>query len=167
MLLFFWLLFNSSRYALWWVGSVGLCVSLTALLKIYFYGCPAAGEIRSPSGHTGFSLLVYGAMTLVTVIHAKGQRRTIGIVIGAGLTLAIAASRVLLAIHNLYEVGMGSMVGGVALILFSHGYSQTSRAQVCPLLIAAVILMAILHGQELHAEEVLHRITGYLHVSCG
>jgi membrane-associated phospholipid phosphatase len=164
--LFFWLFFSGYRYALWWASSVGLCVSLTALLKIYFYSCPAVSEIHSPSGHTGFSVLVYGAMTWVTVTHAKGSRRTIGIAVGAGLILAIAASRILLGAHNLYEVGVGMMIGIVALVVFGGNYSQPPPAQVWPLLIAAVVLMVILHGQELHAEEFLHRITGYVHVRC-
>jgi membrane-associated phospholipid phosphatase len=165
--LFVWLLPNNSRCAVWWAGSVGLCVSLTALSKIYFYGCPAGSEIRSPSGHTGFSVLVYGAMTLVTVIHSRGISRTMWIAVGAALILAIAASRVLLAIHNLYEVGVGSIIGAVALVLFGRNYSLSPRARVWPLLVAVVTLMAILHGQELRAEDLLHRITGYLRVRCG
>jgi membrane-associated phospholipid phosphatase len=163
--LLFWLRYNNRRYALWWIGSVGLCVSLTALLKIYFYACPAVSEIRSPSGHTGFSILVYGAITLVSVVHSRGLRRAMGIAVGAGLVLTIAASRILLAAHNLYEVGAGSIIGLASLVLFGWNYSQSPRAEVWPLLVAAVALMAIMHGQELHAEALLHRIA--LHVRCG
>jgi PAP2 superfamily len=165
--LFVWLLFSSSRCALWWAGSVALCVALTALLKIYFYGCPAVSEIRSPSGHTGFSVLVYGAMTLVAIIHSRAGPRIIGIAIGASLILAIAASRILLAAHNFYEVGVGLAIGIAALVLFGRNYSPSPRAQMWPLLVATATLMATLHGHELHAEELLHRITGYLRLHCG
>jgi hypothetical protein len=37
---------------------------------------------------------------------------------------------------------------------------------VWPLLVSAAVLVIVLHGQELHAEEFLHRITGYLQVHC-
>jgi hypothetical protein len=34
------------------------------------------------------------------------------------------------------------------------------------LIVVAAILLTTLHGQELHAEEFLHHITGYFHIRC-
>jgi hypothetical protein len=34
-----WLLFGDPRSVAWWAASVGLCVGLTAILKIFFYAC--------------------------------------------------------------------------------------------------------------------------------
>lgn len=161
-----WLLFGNSRSATWWILSVGLCVGLMAILKIYFYSCPPASDMRSPSGHTGFSVLVYGAIAFVTALEVRGWCRTVAILAGAGFIMMIAVSRLLLQFHSLREVILGLSIGLASLILFGLLDWRSRHARVWPLLVAAAILMTALHGQELHAEEFLHRITGYLRVHC-
>jgi hypothetical protein len=94
------------RPAACWTISVGFCVGLTALLKIFFYGCPPASDIRSPSGHTAFSVLVYGAIALVTAVQTRGLHRAVAICIGAGMILTIVVSCLLLEIHSLPEVSL-------------------------------------------------------------
>ena len=42
-----WLLFSFSPMARWWVLALGVCIGVTALLKIVFYGCRPAGNIHS------------------------------------------------------------------------------------------------------------------------
>ena len=163
-----WLTFvtNKARLAEWWIVSVGVCVGITTVLKIFFYGCPPVSDIRSPSGHTGFSVLVYGAIALITAVQTRGAHRLLAVAIGAALILAIAASRLLLEIHSLPEVGAGLMVGIASLILFARVYLQSAQAPVWPLIAITGLLIAILHGHELHVEEFLHRITGYLSIRC-
>jgi membrane-associated phospholipid phosphatase len=162
-----WLLLYFSHAAPRWVFAISFCVCLTVLLKIVFYGCPPAGNMHSPSGHTSLSTLVYGALTLVTASDRPGPRRLLAIGAGAGLILAIAVSRLLLDAHSVPEVSLGLVIGTVSLALFSRQYLERPNAKVWPLLVAAGVLVAILHGRELHAEQYLHRITGYLHVHCG
>jgi membrane-associated phospholipid phosphatase len=162
-----WLLFYFSRAASSWIIAVGFCAGLTALLKIVLYGCPPAGDIHSPSGHTSLSILVYGALALATATGRPGLRRMLVIGAGVGLTLAIAVSRLLLDAHSVPEVGLGLIIGAVSLVLFSRQYLEYRHRKVWPLLVAAGVLVSILHGRELHAEQYLHRITGYLHVRCG
>jgi hypothetical protein len=60
----------------------GFYVGLTALLKIVFYRCPPAGDMRSPGGHTSLSTLVYGGLTLAAATGRPGLGRVS--VIGAG-----------------------------------------------------------------------------------
>jgi membrane-associated phospholipid phosphatase len=162
-----WLLLYFSRAAPRWLLALGFCVGLTALLKILFYGCPPAGDMHSPSGHTSLSTLVYGALTLAAATAAPGLRRLLVIGGGAGLILAIAVSRLLLDVHSVSEVGLGLVVGTVSLALFSHQYREGPNTKVWPLLVTACVLLSILHGRELHAEQFLHRVTGYLQVHCG
>jgi membrane-associated phospholipid phosphatase len=162
-----WLLLYSSRAASRWVLALGFCIGLTALLKIVFYGCPPAGDMHSPSGHTSLSTLVYGALTLVAATARPRLRRLSVIGGGAGLILTIAASRLLLDAHSVPEVGVGLVTGTVSLALFSCQYLEGPSTKVWPLLVSAGLLMSIFHGRELHAEQYLHRITGYLHVYCG
>jgi membrane-associated phospholipid phosphatase len=161
-----WLLFYSARTAPRWVFALGSCVVLTALLKIAFYACPPADEMHSPSGHAGFSTLVYGALTFVAAIAWPGLRRALVICGGTGLILAIGVSRVLLDAHSVAEVGLGLLIGTVSLAAFSQKYLQVPNMKVWPLLIAAAVLVMTLHGHELHAEQLMHRITGYVPIHC-
>lgn len=159
-----WLLFTARRLAVWWVAAFGLCIGLTSILKIFFHGCPPTPELRSPSGHTAFSLLVYGAIALAAA--GDGWRRVAAIGAGSGLVLAIAASRLLLDIHSLVEIGLGALIGAASLAVFGGKYPRSAAAKVWPLLATVVVIITLLHGQELHAEELLHRLTGYFHIRC-
>lgn len=49
-LMLLWLLLGNLRSAAWWGASVGFCVGLTALLKIFFIGCPPAYDLRIEGG---------------------------------------------------------------------------------------------------------------------
>ena len=95
--------------------SVGLCVGITAVLKIFFYGCPPVSDMRSPSGHTGFSVLVYGGIALVTAVQTRGFCRILAVAIGSALILTIAVSRLVLEIHTLPEVSLGFIIGMLSL----------------------------------------------------
>jgi membrane-associated phospholipid phosphatase len=161
-----WLLRYSSRAAPRWFLALGACIGLTALLKVVFCGCPLMGDMHSPSGHTSFSTLVYGALTLVAATAWPGPRRVLVIGGGAGLILAIGVSRLLLAAHSMAEVGLGLVIGTFSLALFGHQFLQRPTAKVWPLLAAAAVLVSLLHGRELHAEQLLHSINGYFHVRC-
>jgi membrane-associated phospholipid phosphatase len=105
-----WLLRCFSRVAARWILALSICVGLTALLKIVFYGCPPAGDMHSPSGHANLSTLVYGALALTVAAAWPGLRRLIVISVGAGLILAIAVSRLLLDAHS-NAPGIGSPTG--------------------------------------------------------
>ena len=164
-----WLVRNSSRAAPRWIFALSLCIGLTALLKIAFHACPPADNLHSPSGHTSLSTLVYGALTLVSATAWPGLHRVLVIAGGAGLILAIGVSRLLLDAHSVAEVGLGLVIGAVSLAMFSRQYLQAPTTKMWPLLVVAGVLALVLHGRELHAEQFLHRITGYLpvQVHCG
>jgi membrane-associated phospholipid phosphatase len=162
-----WLVRNSSRAAPRWLFALSLCIGLTALSKIAFHACPPADNIHSPSGHTSLSTLVYGALTLVSATAWPGLHRVLVIAGGAGLILAIGVSRLLLDAHSVAEVGLGLVIGAVSLAMFSRQYLQAPTTKRWPLLVAAGVLALVLHGHELHAEQFIHRITGYLPVHCG
>jgi membrane-associated phospholipid phosphatase len=161
-----WLLLYSARAAPRWVLALGSCVGLTALLKIAFYACPPAGDMHSPSGHTGLSTLVYGALTLVAAIAWSGVRRVLVIGGGTVLILAIGVSRLLLDAHSVAEVSLGLLIGTVSLDAFSQKYLKMPNMKVWPLLLAAAVLVTTFHGNELHAEQFLQRITGYVPIHC-
>lgn len=161
------LLMRSPRGAVWWAIAVALCAGLTAILKVSFYGCSPTPDLRSPSGHTSFSTLVYGAMALVNASESAGLRRRISISAGAGFILAIAASRLLVA-HSGPEVGLGLVIGISSLAVFGQGYLRCRAASVwlSPLFVSGGAVLLVLYGRELDAEHFLHTIAGYLRIRC-
>src|SRR5690242_18673216 len=103
---FLWLfLVRAPRGAVWWALAVSICVGLTAIAKVSAYACPPAPDLQSPSGHTSFSTLVFGAISMITAAECRGVQRAMSISVGIGLILGIAASRMLLAFHSMREVG--------------------------------------------------------------
>jgi membrane-associated phospholipid phosphatase len=161
-----WLLIYFNRASLRWVLALGSCLGLTALLKIAFYECPPTAGMHSPSGHTSLSTLVYGALTLVAATAWPGLRRALVIGGGTRLILVIGLSRLLPNAHSVAEVSRGLVIGTVSLVGLIQKYLQVSNMKVRPLLITAIVLTSIFHGHELHAEQLLHRITGYVPIHC-
>jgi membrane-associated phospholipid phosphatase len=160
-----WLIaIRQPRAAIWWLAAVALCMGSTAVLKIYFYVCPPLTDLRNPSGHTSLSLLVYGALTLAVATSVTGWKRVAVIASGAAFIAAIGISRVVIHFHSILEVALGSVVGICALALFARPFwpSHPRESRLQAMLVASVALMVMLHGQELHAEGLLHAISHYL-----
>lgn len=165
-----WLLWaRRKREALRWLIAVLFAAGGTGLLKIFFLSCPPAGDLHSPSGHTAFSTLIYGTLALLVASHVRGWRQWAAAAAGAGLVGAVAITRLLLGVHTVAEVLLGLMMGLAGLALFrGHPLERFGgRAPLKPLLFAAVLLVAILDGHQLRAEEVLHAISTYLFAKSG
>jgi membrane-associated phospholipid phosphatase len=164
-----WLVLSRAlRAAAWWAVSVIFCGGATAALKIVFWGCQPIAEIRSPSGHTGLATLVYGAIALMIAIEGSGWRRRVALAGGVAAVLAIAVSRLLVGGHSLSEVILGWLIGSASLALFGPRYRRyrPNGIRLSPALLGAVVLVSVLHGRRLHAEELLHRIADYLGIAC-
>jgi membrane-associated phospholipid phosphatase len=163
--LLFWLSWlPDRRVAVWWIVAVALCIAVTALLKMYLYPCPADSELRSPSGHVSLSVLVYGGIGTVLSAQLSGWRQLAVIGSIAAAVGGIAASRVLIEAHTAVEVVTGFTIGLASLVLFVVHYPR-DPAQKVPLralCLATLLLMTILHGHTLHAEEFLHRLDAYI-----
>lgn len=162
------LLSDATRAAVSWIFSVLVCVAVTAASKIFFWGYPPISDLHSPSGHTGLSVLVYGTTALITAVEGGAWRPRIAAAGGVALILAIAVSRLLLDNHKVPEVIMGWVIGGVSLAFFGHRYwrLRPKIARLTPLLVGMTMLALALHGAELRAEQLLHRITGFLRIAC-
>jgi membrane-associated phospholipid phosphatase len=164
-----WLLSSGARRAtLWWGISIVLCSGVTAVSKIFFWGCPPISDLHSPSGHTSLSTLVYGATALIAAFAGGDWRPRVAIAAGLGFVLAIGVSRLLLDAHSVTEVLLGWLIGGASLALFGREYRNCgpTNARLAPLLLGNAVLALLLHGSQLHAEDLLHRITGYLRIRC-
>jgi membrane-associated phospholipid phosphatase len=160
-----WLLSLRPRSsAIWWVVAFSLCVGLTALLKMYLYACEPAAELQSPSGHTSLGTLVYGGIALVVAAEVTGWQRVLALGSGILVVGGIAVSRIVLGAHSPLEVVLGALIGAAALALFAREYlvHKPAAPSLRPLMLALVLFTAVLHGEALHAEEMLHAIGLYL-----
>ncbi len=97
-----WMFFVEGwRPAALWGGAVFLCAAVTALLKLNFSACTAAGAaLHSPSGHSSMSALVYGGLTVIIALELGGWRRSAVVFLGIGLAVAIGISRMVLGVHT-------------------------------------------------------------------
>lgn len=166
ILVLVWLWFKQPKVmALWWIAAVALCVGTTVIFKVYFFVCPPAADLHSPSGHTGFGTLVYGSLATIVAAESQTRQRFLILAAGAVLILAIGLSRIAINAHTIAEVAFGFVVGGAALALFAVGYLRHRSAPVTLswLMVAALVLVSVLHGQQLNAEELLHAIGFHLH----
>jgi membrane-associated phospholipid phosphatase len=167
--IFVWLyLSGASRPAAWWAVAVILCVGATAALKIVFWGCPPVPDLHSPSGHASFSTLVYGATGLIVAVEGRRGAAQVAMTLSAGLIFGIALSRLEFGAHSVPEVVLGLTIGGACLVVFAWQYDRyrPKNARITSLLIAVTILASVLHGGNLRAEGMLHRLTGFLWIDC-
>lgn len=163
-----WLLVvRGVRPALWWLGAVAFCTGGTAFLKLFFYACPPLDDLRSPSGHTSLSTLIYGTLTAAVVIEARGWQRLLAAGAGALLVLSVAVSRIVLDAHSVAEVVLGLVIGSASLALFLTPYARehTVPLPVRWLVISVAVFMILLNGRELRAEDFLHALGVYLNVA--
>jgi membrane-associated phospholipid phosphatase len=151
----------------WWLIALALCVGGTGILKIYFFACPPLSDLHSPSGHTSFSTLVYGTLTLAVASAVEGWRRWISVLIGTLFILAIAVSRIVVHAHSVPEVILGSILGVIALSLLVNAYrrEKPTKTYLAPLVTVCAMLVVLLNGHEVRAEELLHHIAVYLNIA--
>ena len=150
-----------------WLAALALCIGGTAILKIYFFACPLFSDIHSPSGHTSLSTLVYGTLTFVVARALGDWRRWVAVLAGASFIACIAISRVIVEAHSIPEVLLGSVLGLAALFLFAAAYLRDTptKAYLAPLITISAMLVILLNGHELRAEEFLHHIATYLNIA--
>jgi len=162
-----WLLFQPARdLAAWWLVAAAACIIGTAALKLWFFVCPDPA-VHSPSGHTSLSTLVYGLLTMIGAACSDGWRRRLAAGLGVLAVLSIALSRVLLGAHTAAETGLGLAIGLAALAIFLCARSAMpwNFVHVRPLFLGVALLILLLHGQQLHAEELLQSLGVYMKAS--
>jgi membrane-associated phospholipid phosphatase len=161
-----WLLATRSvGAAIWWVGVLIAFGAIIGGLKMLFFACPPAVDVRSPSGHTGFSMLVYGGIAAIIAAQRRSAWSRAGIMLATvALVVGIAISRVTLHMHSRTETLIGFLIGAAAVAVFVFGYRRTTtnRRMMTPLLFAVVLTAAIFHGARLNAETNLHTLGGWL-----
>ena len=160
-----WQLALRPKGAAWsWLAACLVCAGGIGLLKILLYACLPFSELRSPSGHTSLSTLVYGGFVAVIAADLGAWRRWLMIGAGAALVLAIAFSRVVVHAHSWLEVLLGLAVGVGCLIAFSLLYLPR-RGDAVPMktfALCVLVIWALLYSHPVNAEGLIHRISDFL-----
>ena len=151
--------------ALAWAAALVTLGAVLGGLKILFFACPPAANIISPSGHTGFSMVVYGGLAVIVAAQMLSRWLRVTVILAAvTLVIGIARSRVALEMHTAPETMIGFAVGVGALAIFAAGYARagTNRRRLLPLLIGVLATVAIFHGSQLNPENNIHAVSGWL-----
>jgi len=162
------------RAAFWWAFSVVLVLGLVLVAKIAFIPCGGylpGLDLRSPSGHAGASMAVYGGLAVLVARLARTQALAgLALFCGFGVALAIAVTRVVLGAHTPSETVLGGAIGLLAPVLLASRqdlFVRPVRLKWIWLLVAPVIVVALLHGVELGAESVIEHVARQLNAVLG
>lgn len=161
-----WLLAaRSLRAALWWAVTLAFLGGVMGSLKVLFFACPPAPGVVSPSGHTAFSMTVYGCLAVILAADRRRLPPRMAILAaGWAFAAAIAFSRVILDMHTIPETIIGYAIGAIAVGIFAYGYRRSGggRRHLALLLVAVATSLAILHGSQLNPEHEIHALSGLL-----
>jgi len=182
--------FESARAAWLLLRSLTLCVAALSLLKLVFISCGHAlhTQLESPSGHTGLSILVYGALAAVAIGMTSASRTAepadaalrpmpggaalrlqalLTMLIGYAappLVAAIAVSRVALRAHTLPEVSVGAAVGLASLLYFVLPYRKLPHARfpMGAFLLLMLGLLVLTYGANSPAENLIRYFASFI-----
>ncbi|MES1989634.1 MAG: phosphatase PAP2 family protein [Pseudomonadota bacterium] len=152
---------QARRETIWWFVATGAALGGVLMLKLVFVPCGhllPGWDIRSPSGHSASAFAAFGGFA---VLEAK-FRRNIWVkaaLLGGGLAFAalIAVSRLVIQVHSVPEVLLGSFVGLIAPVLLLFVVTPDARRNLAdPLGLAPLLPLALLlifDGRTLPVEE--------------
>jgi membrane-associated phospholipid phosphatase len=158
---------GQKRPAIAWALTLFGCVATIAGLKLLLSVCgPIAidASLRSPSGHTALSILVYGGFAAIIGAPLSLGPRLLLIWAAAIFAFGIAVSRVILHFHSTSEVVVGLAIGCAALGVLQAAIAWC-RPQPLPLRwlgLAAAIAFLLFYGDRWPAERALHRFAALL-----
>ncbi|NKF21180.1 phosphatase PAP2 family protein [Solimonas marina] len=164
LLILLWLAHvGGRRPALAWLAGFAVGIGAITLLKAYFLNCPLPHfSLHSPSGHAGFSLFVYGGISLLTGRSRPLWLRLVVIACAVFWVLLIAWSRYALHAHSIIELILGMMLGAIGLVVFVALRGELPRMHF-PLFLfggATTLLVLALFGplHPLQFESLLARL---------
>lgn len=123
--------------------------SLIAALfaKLAFAACGgshALFDVESPSGHAAFATTFYGCLAALLGAGQPIGRRLAAYGGAAGLILLIGMSRIAIGAHTVPEVGVGLLIGGVAVVLFNVLRIKPARLELTTLALVRASPLAML-----------------------
>jgi membrane-associated phospholipid phosphatase len=164
-------LFFSRNAAVSWGLMLGLCLACVVVAKILGYlivlntGAPIAAV--KISGHAAFATLFYISAGIVAGQSRSGRTVLLLYVAGAGLSGAVAVSRLVLTAHTALEITLGTTLGLVFSCLFARCLSSNRRRDAgqgarsglspiiwCAIMAAPGLIEFIFGGPRLNTEKI-------------
>jgi membrane-associated phospholipid phosphatase len=152
------------RAAFAWTVAVPGTLGATLVAKMLTFACGwmvpavAAFDLRSPSGHTAAATVAYATLTMLL-----GMRPRWAVAGAVVIAVVVAMSRLTLAYHTRADVVVGGVIGvGGAVVSALLMGARPPSWRSWPLAIAVVLVLGVMHGRHLHAEEVI-RDKGWLY----
>ncbi len=149
------------RGAIAWTVAVGGTFLITLSLKLIFLACGHLlpfPDVRSPSGHTAASAVVYGSLLALGIRRVTGHARWT-VPSAVLVTLVIGASRLALGLHTGQEVLLGGIIGvGGAIVAGVGAGPPPARLPVRVLTAVALGIVVFFHGFHLPAEAAIRSV---------
>ena len=157
------------RAAFAWMVAVGSALGLILLLKLRFFACDHIAEAAmggNPSGHTAAAAAVYGGLAgIIATAMRNGGRFALpcAVAVGTSIAVIIGQSRLTLDKHSVIEVVIGGAIGvaGAASVVGLAG-RPSPPIPVWRIVVASLIVVGLLHGLRLSAEDTIRSIAADL-----
>ncbi len=143
------------RGALVWLAVIGSTLAVILLLKLIFLGCTAVFgpvDLRSPSGHVAAVSVVTGGLVAVL---SRNRRLVMPAVLLAALLIGL--TRIGLHAHSWPEVALGASIGLAGALVLARYAGPPPSLRLRPLILGAILVLALFHGQHLQAEVVIRQ----------
>lgn len=151
---------GAKRLIFYWALSLAACMLITIILKMHFISCPSRlFDLRSPSGHSSLSILIYGLLGTIAAKAAEGAKRLAVIAATGGLIALIAISRSILGAHTVMEIVLGLTIGGASLLplILAYRHVPATRLTRVHLLVLTAALPLALTIESPDTETILSR----------
>jgi membrane-associated phospholipid phosphatase len=153
------------RGALAWALVVPGVLAAVVFGKMFVDTCGTLGfmpGLKSPSGHTASAAVVYGGLiALLLPEPQRGARRPFAaLVLAAVFAVLFGGTRLWLHVHTRSDVVAGACLGMAgALALARLAGPRPPRLRVAMPLAAALFTVMLFHGEHLHAEARIARLS--------
>jgi membrane-associated phospholipid phosphatase len=139
------------KYALAWLGLLGIASGMVALTKIAFIGWGIGVrnlDFTGISGHALMSTSVLPVALFVALLPARNWIRASGVVAGLLFGVMVGVSRVVLDAHSISEVVAGCALGAWVALSFVWIAWRAEPGKLSPMPVAASLAAVViaLHG---------------------
>lgn len=152
----------NKKQALVWLGGIGAFLFLVLIGKMFVHACGQylpEWDLKSPSGHTASSSLVYGAL-IGYIIQDKTFYRTF--LIAFLIAIIFGFSRLYLEVHTVADVVTGGLIGtlGATMVRYLQvKIENTTELQMIHIRKIAIVVGVVfiaLHGIHFNQETKIH-----------
>jgi len=142
-----------------WIGAAVLTFAAVLFAKLVFITCGfwlSGTGINSPSGHAASGALLGGGLAATF-----GAGRAATIIVALFVGALIGATRLYWEVHTLAEVAVGVVLGTLGGMM-THALAGVPvyRPRALGLIVAAIAVIATLHGRHLPAESAIRDLAG-------